>query len=211
MKFILIVEGQTERKGVPDFIRKWLNEGGRLQTSVGVRAISLKGGGRDLFARIADKAISHLKGPRRQGIVGVIGLLDLYNPGFEWPKNCDSVDQRWQWGIEQIENKVSDDKFRMFFAVHEVEAWMLSEPSELHVTLSKADETAVKAPEKINFQTPPSKWLKQRYKHLKPACMKTTHGPEILGRLDPGITHDKCPYFGMMLDQMRVLARQAGL
>ena len=44
MKFVLFVEGHTERKALPDFIRRWLDS--RLAQRVGIKAVRFEGLGR---------------------------------------------------------------------------------------------------------------------------------------------------------------------
>ncbi len=123
MKFILFVEGATEKKGAVRLIGKWLNS--RLQSAgIGIKPIDLKGSG-NFFKEIPRKARLHLEGPDQNKIVGAIGLLDLYGAGF-FPKELSSAQEKYDWGKKKIEKDVNHDKFRMFFAVHEVEAWILS-------------------------------------------------------------------------------------
>ena len=69
----------------------------------------------------------HLEGPKQTEILAVIGLMDLYGPRF-YPGHLSTADERHQWAKEHFEKQVGLDRFRMFFAVHEFEAWLSSQP-----------------------------------------------------------------------------------
>jgi hypothetical protein len=70
----------------------------------------------------------YLEGPSQKDIIGVIALLDLYDPTF-YPKDKTTALERYHWAKEELERQVGHPKFRQFFAIHEVEAWLLSEPN----------------------------------------------------------------------------------
>ena len=53
MKFILLVEGDTERRILPGFLQRWLNP--KLSRRVGLQAVPFNGCG-DYLARFAKKA-----------------------------------------------------------------------------------------------------------------------------------------------------------
>jgi hypothetical protein len=214
MRFILIVEGYTEHTAVPEFLRRWLHSRDSLPKRVGIDVINLKGGGKELFDRIVSKAEYYLKGPGQDPkVIAVLGMLDLYNPSFDelWqPMRLGTVDERYEWAVKHISNRVNHEQFRMFFAVHEVEAWLLSQSGNLRVKLSNPDLEKCKRPEEINFITPPSKWLNQRYnRELKKNYKKVVDGNQLFSKLEPDLAYDKCPYLRKMLDEMERLAMEA--
>lgn len=214
MKFLLIVEGHTEHSAVPDFLRRWLHSRNSLSKRVGINTANLKGGGQELFDKIVAKAEYYLKGGGQDAkIIAVFGMLDLYNPSFDelWePAGLATADERYDWAVKHISNRVNHDQFRMFFAVHEVEAWLLSQPGNLRVKLSKPDLAECKRPEEINFVTPPSKWLNQRYnRNLKKNYRKIVDGNQLFSKLDPDVAYRKCHYLRKMLDEMETLAINA--
>ena len=114
MKFILLVEGKTERDAAAAFLKRWLDP--QLRQPVGIQPVPFDGYA-DLAGKMARKARMHLEGPKQSEIVAVIGLLDLYGPMF-YPPDKTTVDERFAWGKEHFEKEVGLDKFRLFFAVH---------------------------------------------------------------------------------------------
>jgi hypothetical protein len=124
MKFILFVEGHTENKALPQFLKKWLDL--RSNKPVGIKTVRFEGWP-ELVKDAPLKARMHLNGPDKDDIIAVISLLDLYGPTF-YPEDCTDSKTRYDWAKKYIEYKVDQPKFFQFFAVHEVEAWLLSEP-----------------------------------------------------------------------------------
>jgi Domain of unknown function (DUF4276) len=109
---------------------------------------------------------------------------------------------------KHFEKAVNRPRFRMFFAVHEVEAWILSQP-ELLPTEVRASVTKLAArPEGVNFDRPPSKRLETAYySKMGRSYKKTTDGKALFQRLDPMIVANKCPRLRTMLDEMLRLAK----
>lgn len=207
MKFILFVEGATEKKGAVRLIGKWLNS--RLQpAAVGIKPIELKGSG-NFFKEIPRKARHHLEGPDRDKIIAAIGLLDLYGAGFI-PENLPSAPEKYLWGKEEVEKRVNHTSFRMFFAVHEVEAWILSQLDLLPFSASGSIAHRLAKPEEVDFDEPPAKLLKRLYlQEKKRKFKKTVDGEQLFSKLDPEVVLGKCPYFRAMLEEMLTLARNA--
>ncbi|MBI2478602.1 MAG: DUF4276 family protein [Planctomycetia bacterium] len=81
MKFVLLVEGQTERDSAAAFLKRWL--GPQLNQPVGIQTVPFDGYA-DLLRKMATKAKMHLEAPQRNEIVAVIGMLDLYGPTFNF-------------------------------------------------------------------------------------------------------------------------------
>lgn len=208
MRFILLVEGHTERNALAPFLKRWLDP--RLTRPVGIR-IDRFDGWQDFSRKAPKKAQDYLAAPDRDEIIAVIGLLDLYGPNC-YPERLTTSEERHRWGVQDIERRVDHEKFRMFFAVHEVEAWILSQPDILPFKPSNPDVKRMNTPEKVNFSEPPSYLLdrlfmaSQRY-HYK----KTTHAIQLFSRLDPEVAYKKCPYLKETLDEMLKLAKEHGL
>src|SRR5207249_6065023 len=93
-------------------------------------------------------------------LIGAVGLIDLYGSGLEYPDG--TLDQKYDRAKQDLEKRVNESRFRQHFAVHETEAWLLSDlevfPREIRGELPKTDE-----PETVNFQSPPSHRLKDVY------------------------------------------------
>ena len=205
MKFILFVEGHTERKGVPAFLKRWLDA--RLEKSVGIDPVRFDGWPK-MRGKLAKKAEMHLRRPERDQIIGVIGLLDLYGP-TTYPPAARSAQERVAWATKELEGRVDDKRFRMFFAVHELEAWLLGDPRIFPGEVGRAIEKAVKDPESVDFDNHPSELLGRLYQQkTKGAYKKVTDGVNLLRKLDPEKAYDKCPHLRTMLDEMLKMARE---
>jgi hypothetical protein len=204
MKFVVLVEGETETAVVGEFLGRWLNAKG---TRIGVqtsRAHDPKG--------VVGKA-AHYLAKNDPEIVAVIGLLDLHELKLEIPPHhSDNAKARFRWAKEYVEKQVNHPAFKMFFAVHELEAWLLSQPSVFKIQgVAKAVESrAGNAPENVNLGEPPSKFLNAVFnKHTGKDYKKKTQGRTFFDRLDPEEAYKKCPHLKEMLDKMLLLAQSA--
>ncbi|MGQ0633749.1 MAG: DUF4276 family protein [Planctomycetaceae bacterium] len=207
MRFVLLVEGQTERDSAAGFLKRWLDR--QLHQPVGIDVVLFEGYA-DLIRKMGKKARMHLEGPKRGEIIAVIGLLDLYGPTF-YPAGKNTADERVAWGKEHFEREVGLEKFRLFFAVHEFEAWLLSQP-EIFPTQIKGALSGIKHPERINFNEPPAKLLDRIYKQtMKRNYKKTTYGKQMFAKLVPDVAAGKCPHLMALLQEMLKLAKACGL
>lgn len=207
MKFVLFVEGHTERKALPQFLKRWLDE--KLSQPIRITPVRFDGWA-DYLDEVQKKARMHLAMPGDPDVIAVIGLLDLYGPTV-YPDTVSNAGDRIDWARNNIERKVNHERFRQFFAVHEVEAWLLSQPevfpSSIRRSLPKAKE-----PETVDFDKPPSKRLHELYEqHTGRGYKKVTQGASLFRKLDPEVAYEKCPNLKAMLDEMLSLAQQAGL
>lgn len=208
MKFILMVEGRTERDSAAAFLKRWLDP--QLRQPVGIQPVPFEGYA-DLVRKMATRARMHLEGPRQSEVIGVIGLLDLYGPRF-YPPDKATSDERFAWGKEHFEKQVNLEKFRLFFAVHEFEAWLLSQPDVFSREIRSALPRKIDQPERVNFDEPPAKLLDRVYKQqTKRNYKKTTYGHQLFAKLDPDTAVAKCPYLKAMLEEMLTMAKSAGL
>lgn len=202
MKFVLFVEGETEKKALPAFFRRWLNP--KLSQPIGIQVVKFEGWP-ELVKDAPTKARMYLQ---QDDVVAVIALLDLYGPTF-YPDGRPGADERFEWAKKQLENKVGETRFRQFFAVHEVEAWLLSNPSIFPHEVRRAVEHKSLRPETVNFDEPPSQFLKNVYKqHTGRTYKKVTHGTDLFDKLDPDKAYSRCPHLKQMLDEMLALAFQ---
>ncbi len=207
MKFVLLVEGHTEHLAARDFMQRWLNP--QLNRNVGIQIVRFEGYA-ELLRKIAQKTRAHLDGPRNEDIIAVIGLIDLYGPTF-YPGHTQTADERYEWGVQHIEKEVGRDRFRMFFAVYEFEAWLLSQPTIFPPKIKRALPGKISQPETVNFDEPPAKLLDKVYRaQTKRNYKKTTYGKELFKKLDPAAAVKKCPRLKEMLQEMLRLAKEAG-
>ena len=206
MRFLLLVEGKTEYKAIGEFVARWLNQ--RLTQSVGVHAANLKGTGR-FDSKLRPKVEHYLEQDRRGEIIAIIGLRDLY--GVEFPADRSTVAERYNWGVERQQQTVGDARFRMFFAVHETEAWLLSQPAVFPPRVKERfQNTWTQRPEQVDFNDPPAKRLNGIYlRELNRAYAKPVDGRNLFRKLDPDEAYAKCPHLKRMLDTMLDLARKA--
>jgi hypothetical protein len=204
MKFILFVEGYTEDKALPQFLKKWLDP--RLVNPIGIKTVRFEGW-QELDKDAPRKANMHLNGPQRGDIIAVISLLDLYGPTF-YPPYLTNSTERCVWAKKHIEDNVDHPKFFQFFAVHEIEAWLLSEPDIFPFDVKRAFPETIQQPESINFDEPPAKLLARIYpKCINRSYKKVVNGKELFRRLDPNVAYEKCPNLKQLLDKMLELAK----
>ena len=207
MKFVLFVEGATEQKAVPRFLKRWLDS--KLVNPVGIKPVRFHGWP-EMRKEMPKKARMYLDGSRPTDIVAVIGLMDLYGPTF-YPAELASVAERLNWARGELEKNVGLGRFRMFFAIHEVEAWLLSQPQLFPPEVRRAIEKANKHPEDVNFGCPPSKLLGELYlKNTDRTYKKVAYGSQLFNRLDPKLAADQCPELKRMLECMLQMARDVG-
>ena len=208
MKFVLLVEGQTEGGSAAAFLKRWLDP--QLNNPIGIQTVTFDGYA-DLIRKMATKSKMHLGGPKASEIVAVIGMLDLYGPTF-YPAEKTTAEERIAWGTEHFQREVGLDKFRLFFAVHEFEAWLLSQPAIFPHEIRNALPAKIANPERVNFNEPPAKLLDRIYKQVtRRSYKKTTYGKQLFAKLDPAVAINKCPTLKAMVDEMLALARAAGL
>jgi uncharacterized protein DUF4276 len=207
VKFILLVEGSTERDSAAAFLKRWLDP--QLSQPVGIQVVTFNGYA-ELTREMVARARMHLEGPRQTEIVAVIGLMDLYGPNF-YPAHLTTAEERYTWAKEHFEKQVGLSRFRMFFAVHEFEAWLLSQPDIFPREIQDLMRGKFGQPENVNFDEPPAKRLNRIYQQAtKKNYKKTSYGKQLFARLDPSIASKKCPYLRAMLEELLSMARAAG-
>ena len=146
----------------------------------------------------------------KDDIIAVIALLDLYGPDF-YPDKRLGAEKRYNWAKNFLEEKVDVEKFYQFFAVHELEAWLFSDPEIFSGNIKNKVSKFSDHPEEINFNNPPKKRLEQIYHDETEKRYKAVvHGYALFNKLNPSIAYDKCPRLKEMLDFMLKLAKEAG-
>jgi hypothetical protein len=204
MKFVLFVEGHTERKALPEFLKRWLDA--RLPQRVGIKIVRFEGW-RDYREEIAKKVELNLGGKVGTDVIAGIGLLDLYGPTI-YPPDKTAANERYEWAKVWFEQKVNHPRFRQHFAVHETEAWLLAEPRILPGAVEKSLPGKCARPESVNFNEPPAKLLERLYKEkLGRPYKKLIDGANLFAELSPDTAQAKCPYLGRLLQDMLSLAQ----
>ena len=192
----------------PSFLKDWLDP--QLTQAAGIKVVNFHGNSQ-LVRKIVGKAQDYLDSPEAGEIIGVIGLLDLYGLDI-FPPKLTTVKERHDWGVRHFEDQVKHARFRMFFAVHEFEAWILAQPDVLPRSVRDALPQTATIPETIDFDEPPAKLLSKTYlRYTQKTYKKTTYGKQLFGKLDPNVVVAKCPYLRAMLGELLNMARAAGL
>ena len=160
MKFILFVEGHTEDKTLPPFLKRWLD--GKLPQPVGIKTVRFEGWA-ELKREVRKRTHLYFESRQAVDIIAVISLIDLYGPTF-YPDHLTTTRERYDWAKEMIEKEVNHQRFRQFFAVHETEAWLLSQPELFPREIHSGFPGRITEPETINFTEPPAKLLERLYR-----------------------------------------------
>lgn len=197
MRFILIVEGDTEKRSIEGLIRKHLAE--MTGQNIGITAININGYG-NFFRDLPKKVTKYLNGPDKNEILAIVGLMDLYKTPYAHDVNR-PIRERILQGTQLFEDSVQQDRFRMFFAVHEYEAWLLSDSEKFDPAIRSRIASHARDPEDVNTDEPPSKFLKRIYsEYLHREYKKTVDGTVLMGRIDPEKVYEKCPNYRAMID-----------
>ncbi len=203
MKFVLFCEGATEYGALPNFLRRWLNS--KLSQRVGIQPVGFNGWA-EMVKDSPVKVSLHLRNP---DVIAVVALLDLYGPTF-YPAHCTNVSERFEWAKASLEKKVANPRFRQYFAVHDVEAWILSQPEILPLAVRRKLPGKAAKPEIVNFDEPPAYLLNRLYEEATGrSYKKRTYGEELFRQLDPKVVREKCPYFRKLADELVELAEEA--
>lgn len=208
MRFVFLVEGKTEKESLKAFFHRWLEDNGC--SGIGIDIFSHRNASR-LFAEAPTRAADLLNGPYGNDIIAVFSLMDLYGAGI-YPDDMQTVEERYEWGKREMEGRFPSSKYKHFFAVHETEAWLLSQPNHFPAGVKEGLRKHAKAPEKVNFDQPPAQRIGEQYiKHVGRGYGKVRDGSRILKdkKFDPSIAAGVCPYLKQLLDEMLRFAKEA--
>ena len=144
-------------------------------------------------------------------VIAVVSLLDLYKFPLPFPKDVNTVSEKFDWAKNELEHRVGFDNFYQYFAVHETEAWLLSDPMIFPPVIRARFPKSIKKPEEVNFKEPPAILLDYLYRsETKKHYKKVTYGKTLFNKLDPSIVYDHCPYFKLLCDKLLALAKAHG-
>lgn len=206
MKFILFVEGPTEAKALPAFFKRWLDP--QLKQPVGIDAVHFDGSA-ELIAQTPSRAYKALHAPG-QDVIAVVALLDLQGLPMSYPAGITETAARMRWAKQELETKANHTRFRQFFVVHELEAWLLSDVTIFPTDLQGTFPAKIKQPEKVNFNEPPSDLIGKLYQSkMRKPYKKSTEGEKLFAKLNPDTAYAKCPSLKALLDEMLALAQSA--
>ncbi len=165
-----------------------------------------------LLKDVPQRAEDFLNHPSRaEEVIAVVSLLDLHGPTI-YPIDKQRSSEKFEWAKQSIEGQVNHPRFRQFFAVHEVEAWLLSEPHIFPNEVAAKLRTKCEIPESVNDKEPPAELIERLFRtNLKRSYKKVRDGSQLFTKFDPSMAYAKCPYLKSMLDEMLNLAHEAGL
>lgn len=205
MRFILFVEGKTEKQSLADFIARGINP--RLDQPVRLSIVSFTGAG-DYLSNIKQRVGLYFSAPQADAIIAAIGLIDLYGSPLLSPDS--SAAENAARGKQEMERRVGHPKFKQHFAVHETEAWLLGDAQILPRGVRDALPRKCSRPESVNMNEPPSKLLDRLYRgHVNRGYEKTKDGRNLFLQCDPDTVAGECPHFSQMLAEMVQLAKAA--
>ncbi|MCX7046712.1 MAG: DUF4276 family protein [Candidatus Sumerlaeota bacterium] len=208
MRFLLFVEGETEKRVLGRFLKRWLDK--RLKASVRINVTGFQGCAQ-MWNNLPNHVKYHRRMPDAADTIGFIGIMDLYGPDF-YPDHIVSSKDRKNWAITEMTKRVNDGLFRMFFAVHELEAWLLSDPGIFPSSVRKSLPGKIARPEEVNFNEPPAKLIGRLFREkMGRNYLKIEDGVELFSKLDPDIACARCPSLDEMLKEMLLMAKHAGL
>jgi len=206
LKFVLFVEGYTEKNVLPDFLRRWLDP--KLPQRTGFKVVRFEGWS-DYVDGIAKKVALNLSGKAGADVVAGIGLLDLYGPTI-YPNGVQTAADRCAWMKRHIEKAVNHRNLHQYLAVHDAETWLLAEPGNLPPAVRSVLPGGCNQPETMNFNEPPAYLLDRLYRErIGRPYRKVTDGAELFAALAPDVAMAKCPSLRTLLEEMLIFARSS--
>ncbi|HIA55134.1 MAG TPA: DUF4276 family protein [Candidatus Melainabacteria bacterium] len=204
MRYILFVEGETEFKVLPNFFKRWLDR--EVGAPVDVYPVKFKGWA-EMLKDAPKKARLHLSSAKqKKNPAVVIGLTDIHGPVF--PKPGMDLEDKKVWLKKKFEDAVGLPEYHHYHAVHELEAWLLSDPSIFPRSIQDAFGKNIGEPEKVNTNHPPKAYLRDLYTRKMGSTYKeVVHGTDLFAKLDPLIAYRKCPSLKTLLDELLSFAK----
>jgi len=207
MKFVLFIEGDTEKDVLPGLLKRCIEPD--LKRDVGIQPVNFHGWA-NLWREARQKAEFYLRGAgHNSDIIAVVSVMDLYGPDI-YPPHCATAKERMTWAKSKIEKEVGHDRFRQYFAVHELEAWLLSQSSVFPKEAQKDIQALSVKPEEVNFVRPPKKRLHEIYEQrLKRGYQPRIDGAKLFRAMEPSAVRSKCPIFSAMIDELIRFAKDS--
>jgi len=208
-KIFLFVEGDSERgdavrQNLPAFFHRWLDPQLPKGKRVALQAVKFKGIS-DYIKEVGTKTEIYLQQHRADVVFGIVDLYGIPRDKLDLA-GYHSLQAKIEAAHNYLKNLVPKhcrDHFRQHFAVHELEAWLLAYP-EMWPKKIRTQLTA-RRPEDVNFDTPPSKWLR---KQLGREFKKTVDATRILRNADPQTAMDVCPRLKRLADDLLAVAQR---
>jgi Domain of unknown function (DUF4276) len=200
VRIVLFVEGETERY-LPEFLARWTEP--KLANRIAIKAVNFGGVGNYMkyFAERSRLALEQSE------VIAVVGLIDFYGSGLPYPDG--TIHKQYAWAKHELEKQVNRPRFRQHFAVHETEAWLLSDPRIFPREVVPHLPTAT-TPETVNTQQPPSRRLRDLYRlRLNRTYNKPLEGSTLFRKLNPDIAYGSCPHLKLLLDELLTLSQTA--
>ncbi|MDR2208524.1 MAG: DUF4276 family protein [Azoarcus sp.] len=151
-------------------------------------------------------------------------LFDFYGLPKKFPGYREAcAEQNPRNGVEVLEERLAQEfkhpNFIPFFALHEFETWLFSDPDTVATyfgepvlanELRKAVQGAVE-PEFINhgIKTHPKKRLDDMLDKLSLAYKETSDGPILMSNIGISTVRSACPHFSGWLDRLEQLGKMA--
>ncbi len=222
---VAVVEGQTEQTFIRDHLAGHLEARGITIWSRLSGRIVRRGGIRS-WESVRDDILRTLR--ERRGRICTT-MFDFYGMPHNWPGRSQAAAMPLkrkgvfveQALLDDLGNYAGQDFHRDLFVpyvqVHEFEALLFAEVSEMAKTLAVVTQRTTASlhskfstilsqagqPEAINdsFETCPSR----RITGIVPAYSKPLHGPIIAGHIGLEILRSRCPHFGQWLTRLESL------
>lgn len=207
-RIALFVEGDSERgdarrKTLPTFFHRWLDPRLPAQGRVGIAAIKFQGVSHYLDD-LAQSIELHLTQRRANFVVGLVDLYGLPPDRIDL-SDCATVREKViaaRRAIRALVPRELANRFRQHFAVHEVEAWLLAYPERFPADVR--NQITKRPPETVNFDEPPSRFLKRLLRGYK----KTVVARNLFPSVDPMVAIERCPYLRALANDLLDIARR---
>lgn len=206
-KVLLLVEGQTEERFVKDVLGPHMLQREIVSVPVLVTTKLVKAGadfkgGISTYAKL-EKDLMRLLGDT--SAMAVTTLVDYYGlpedfPGMKSRPGGDAL-ARASYVETSWASHVSHHRFHPHLMVHEFEALLFSETTQLAVALHEPGRATDLAQIRKSFPTPedinegPETTPAKRIRALFPGYQKALHGPLVAGRIGLDVIRTCCRHF----------------
>ena len=206
MTIVIYCEGETEQRVLPFLLNYFQARRRADEAQARLSARSLNGVSAYL-TKIGPAVRNRID---VEGDQVVFGLIDFYRCGLHFvrPKaqDTDTLARR----VEHLESQIHEliptgcrRHFHQHFAVHEIEAWILSDEEPLHKRLGDSQLGPWPRPEEVNLNKSPSTQIMELYwNKRRESYQKTTDGENLLRKANPDRIYEKCPYFREFVDEV---------